>query len=251
MGRVIAANRAERGLLLLFLLVAFWGCGGSGDAADSGEPSGAAGEGIPGGEVASVEVETPPVQTEGAAQPIPDTGEAAAEVMEAGVEAGAEDDLPPRQLPTIKLKRGPDRTPAPEVTLTDLSGRSIELKDLRGNVVVINFWATWCPPCKREIPHLAHLQESYREAGLKVLGLSLDQKGLAAVKPFVRGRREINYTIIPNGHRAAAEFGRLFGRINSIPMTFLLDREGRVIEKFRGLPDPVVFEGYVLAAIRE
>lgn len=151
------------------------------------------------------------------------------------------------EIPLPALPRPESRKAAPELTLKDLAGRGLSLQDLRGEVVLINFWATWCPPCKKEIPRLIQLQEIYGPAGFRVLGLSIDQNGLAAVKPFVGARKEINYTIIPNGRRAA----QAFGGINSIPTTFVLDREGRIVYKLRGYDTANTLEGYVQAALRE
>lgn len=153
-------------------------------------------------------------------------------------------------LPEIPLPDLPPayrRPEAPDLVLTDMSGREITLKDLQGQVVLANFWATWCPPCKKEIPQLVHLQETYGESGLKILGISLDPKGLATVKPFVRGRREINYTIIPSGQRAA----QAFGGVTRIPTTFLLDKQGKIIGRFKGLPQGNEMEAYVRAALNE
>ncbi len=151
------------------------------------------------------------------------------------------------ELPPPSLAPAASRPAAPDLTLTDLSGREVSLADLRGRVVLINFWATWCPPCKHEIPHLVRLQETYGDLGLTILGVSVDQKGIAAVRPFVRGRPEINYTIIPNGIRAA----QAFRGISHIPTTFVLDKQGRILKRFRGLPTGHEMEAYVQAALRE
>lgn len=227
-------------LLAIGLLL---GCGGS-------EEQEQAAEEVP---PAAVPVsEMPAVEPEPAA-PAPDAQEEApgpeTEEVAAALPDSAAEDMEPTfpEIPLPDLPAPESRRAAPEIVLKDLAGREIALRDLRGEVLLINFWATWCPPCKKEIPQLIHLQETYAPFGFRVLGLSIDQNGLAAVKPFVRGRKEINYTIIPNGRRAA----QLLGGINSIPTSFVLDREGRIIYKLRGYDAANALEGYVQAALRE
>ena len=73
--------------------------------------------------------------------------------------------------------------PAPEFTLPDLEGNQIELSSMKGKVLILDFWATWCPPCKEEVPHLVSLQSKYRDQGLQIVGLSLDKEGASKVKP--------------------------------------------------------------------
>ncbi len=152
--------------------------------------------------------------------------------------------------PALSLPRLPDaarRPPAPELTLTDLGGRQIRLGELRGRAVLITFWATWCGPCRQEIPQLVRWQETYGGRGLTILGISLDQQGLPVVRTFVRERPEISYTIIPNGARAA----EAFGGVERIPTAFLLDKRGRVVARFQGLPRGTEVEGYIQAVLRE
>lgn len=151
------------------------------------------------------------------------------------------------KYPLPELPAPEDRDESPDLELVDLSGRELQLRDLRGQVVLLAFWATWCRPCIMEIPHLVHLTETYEKAGFKVLGLSVDRTGLAAVKPFIDRRPEINYPIVPNGTSAAMKFGG----IRSIPTSYLLDRQGRVIRAFVGLQPPEILEGHIQAALRE
>lgn len=149
------------------------------------------------------------------------------------------------RVPTLRAQDG--RPTAPDVPLTDINGRTITMEHLRGQVVLVVFWATWCPPCKREIPHLVHLQETYGDLGLTILAPSLDQKGLAAIKPFLRSRPDINYTIIPSGHRLSMAYGG----VNRIPTSYLIDKQGRVIEQIMGLRSGEELEGLVMAALKE
>jgi thiol-disulfide isomerase/thioredoxin len=148
--------------------------------------------------------------------------------------------LPP--LPPVA-----DRKPAPAFSVTDMAGRPVGLDGLKGKVGLVVFWATWCRPCMMEIPELVRLQQAYGSKGLSVVGLSVDRRGLAVVKPFVEKHPEINYPIVPSGLAAADAFGG----VTSIPMSFLIDREGRIIRSFIGLMPPEVLEGYVKAALQE
>jgi peroxiredoxin len=123
-----------------------------------------------------------------------------------------------------------DRRPAPDFTLKDLDGRDVRLTDFRGQVVMVNFWATWCPPCRAEIPDFIELQSQLGPKGLQIIGISLDDEGSAKVAPFASQNR-INYTMLVNGNGAANRYGGIEG----IPTTFLLDRQGRVVERRAGI----------------
>jgi cytochrome c biogenesis protein CcmG/thiol:disulfide interchange protein DsbE len=148
-------------------------------------------------------------------------------------------------LPT--LPPADQRTAVRDVQMKDISGRDVSLAGLRGKPVMVVFWATWCRPCMMEVPHLVHLQEIYAKRGLKIVGVSLDANGMAAVKPFLEKHPEVTYTIIPNGGEAAAAFGG----IRSIPNSFMLDRQGRIVKQFVGLTAGDTLEGWVQALLRE
>lgn len=126
---------------------------------------------------------------------------------------------------------------APDFTLKDLDGKAVRLADFKDKVVLLAFWATWCPPCRAEIPHFKELQEKYGSKGLAVVGISLDQGGAAAVKPFAAANR-INYTMLLDSGEAA----RAYGGVRSIPTTFLIDRKGNIARKFVGYQSKDVFE---------
>ncbi len=223
--------KATGGALILLLLapILLWGCGGESDEE-------------PGSADTMVARATPPDTLV-----VPPQAEEAAAVpeIEDEPEEEEEDDRPPLVLPRLP---DPLRRPAaPAVEMVDLNGRRFSLADHKGEVVLLVFWATWCRPCKIEIPTLVHLQETYADSGLAVLGVSVDQTGLKAVKPFVRGRKEINYTIVPNGRRPAQSFGG----IRSIPTNFVIDRQGRVVQKIRGVMPERELEALIVATLRE
>jgi len=125
---------------------------------------------------------------------------------------------------------GPARATAPDFRLTDAAGQSFTLSSLRGKVVVLNFWATWCPPCKIEIPWLMEFQQTYRDRDVVVLGVSMDEEGWSAVKPFME-RMQINYRMVLGDDKLAAQFGG----VESLPTTLLIDRAGRVAAMHTGL----------------
>ena len=112
------------------------------------------------------------------------------------------------------------RTPAaaPALSTRDLSGREVSLASLRGKVVLINFWATWCPPCRAEIPDLVALQEKYRDQ-LQIIGISEDEAPMTVVQRFA-DEHHMNYPIV----MASPEIEKLFPGVGALPTTFVIDR---------------------------
>ena len=121
--------------------------------------------------------------------------------------------------------------PAPDFALPTLDGDTLRMADLEGNLVLVNFWATWCPPCIAEIPDLNELYEALSRDGLVVLGVSEDQEGIEVVAPFA-AEHAIAYPVVldPEGTLARA-YGGVFG----LPTTFLVSQEGEVVNRFAGL----------------
>ncbi len=117
-------------------------------------------------------------------------------------------------------------SPAPAWKLKDVEGKTVSSDDFRGKVVVLDFWATWCPPCRAEIPGYVELQQKYGAEGLAVVGVSLDQGGPDVVKQFIASRK-INYQIVLGDGQIADAFGG----VEAIPTTFIIDRAG--IIRFR------------------
>jgi len=141
---------------------------------------------------------------------------------------------------------GEERRPAPDFSLRDLDGREVSLSQMRGKVVILNFWATWCPPCRQEIPDFVDLQKQYGAQGLQIVGVSMDQEGASVVRPFVQ-QNHINYTMLVDGQKIAG----LYGGIQGIPTTFILDRQGRIAKKAVGFTSRSVFEKLVTGLLKE
>ena len=131
--------------------------------------------------------------------------------------------------------------PAPEFSLPDLQGNKIELSSMKGKVLILDFWATWCPPCKEEVPHLVALQSKYRDQGLQIVGLSLDQAGASVVKPFA-DEHDVNYSMLIADDATA----KSYGGVSMIPTTFVVNRSGVVVKRFLGYTTPEAFEEAIL-----
>jgi cytochrome c biogenesis protein CcmG/thiol:disulfide interchange protein DsbE len=130
---------------------------------------------------------------------------------------------------------------APGFTLPSVTGGSKSLADYRGKVVMLNFWATWCGPCKREIPDFIEMQEALRDDGLEIVGVSLDQPGEESnVAQFVR-QNGINYDVLHGN----GEIAQAYGGVRSIPTTFLLDREGNIVSSKVGLQSKAAWEAEI------
>jgi peroxiredoxin len=130
-----------------------------------------------------------------------------------------------------------ERRTAPEFALKDADGRTVRLSDYRGKVVLLDFWATWCGPCKIEIPWFKDFQRKNKDRGFEVLGVSMDNDGWDDVKPFA-SRMGINYRLVI-GDDAVSQ---LYGGIEALPTTFLIDRYGKIAAAHVGLSSKKSFE---------
>jgi len=119
---------------------------------------------------------------------------------------------------------------APEFDLPSLDGRRVKLSDFRGKAVLLNFWATWCPPCKVEMPWFAELQEQYGPDGLVILGVAMDDSEPAKISQFVNDLG-VNYPVLLGTDKVADDYGD----VEYLPTTFYIDRNGKIVTKTDGL----------------
>lgn len=124
---------------------------------------------------------------------------------------------------------------APGFTLPDARGGQLSLADLRGKVVLLNFWATWCPPCRREIPDFISLQDKYGAQGLQIVGIGTDEP--EKVREYAE-ENGMNYPVLFGTDDVALKYGG----IDAIPTTFLIDRQGKIVTKYVGLRSRGEFE---------
>ncbi|NQT96548.1 MAG: TlpA family protein disulfide reductase [Candidatus Marinimicrobia bacterium] len=135
---------------------------------------------------------------------------------------------------------------APDFTLMSLDGMVFSLSDLKGKVVLLNFWGTWCPPCRREIPDFVKLYDKYQDDGLEIVGITLASGTAADIEKFVK-QWNMNYNILTDiNSNETQEVTALYSRatgypINGIPTTFLIDRDGYIRKSYVGPRTEKVF----------
>ena len=144
----------------------------------------------------------------------------------------------------IGIRSGPDTTPS--FAYAALDGTQIASDALRGKVVLVNFWATWCPPCRVEMPVLEAMYQRHRERGFVIIGLAIDQGPTAEIADFVR-ERQITYPIAQVGAQAE----RAFGGVRAYPTSFLVDRGGKIRHTVVGPIGAVSLEPAVRRLLRE
>ena len=125
---------------------------------------------------------------------------------------------------TAQLKKAAD------FSLKSADGKSYELKKYRGKVVIVNFWATWCGPCRKEIPDFIEAYKKYKDKGLVIIGISVDKDGWSAVPPFIE-ESKINYPIV----LANEQVVETYGGIEAIPSTFIVDKNGYIADQHIGM----------------
>jgi thiol-disulfide isomerase/thioredoxin len=143
------------------------------------------------------------------------------------------------RIPSERAQPLSKRAAPLDFMLKDLNDHDVALSQFKGKVVLVNFWATWCIPCRIEIPWLMELQAKYAESGFTVLGVAMDEEGKSVVAPFVQNerfkvgetRRTMNYPVLIGNDVATQSFGGLIG----FPTSILISRDGRVIRRFDGL----------------
>jgi peroxiredoxin len=134
---------------------------------------------------------------------------------------------------------------APDFTLTDSTGAPVKLAEQKGNVVLLNFWATWCGPCKVEIPWFISFQQQYKDQKFEVLGVAFDDDGWNMVKPFIT-EHKINYRIMIGND----DLEKAYGGVESLPMTFLIGRDGRIASQHKGLVSKSTYQEEIVRLLQ-
>lgn len=128
-------------------------------------------------------------------------------------------------------------TKVPNFSFSSVTDKNtVDIRDYRGKVVLINFWATWCGPCVKEIPSLIELQNEFGPQGFSVIGISVDQGSTSGVRKAVT-KLGVNYPIVIGNSKVSRQFGGVFG----VPTSFLVDRSGNVMKKYPGFTDHKIF----------
>jgi peroxiredoxin len=133
---------------------------------------------------------------------------------------------------------------APEFSLLELTGKTLKLSDYRGKVVLLDFWATWCEPCREEIPQFVELQNKLGDQGFQIIGVSMDD-GPQPVRDFYRKFR-MNYPVVMGN----AKIGELYGGVLGLPIAFVIGRDGRIYSKHIGATDVSLFDREIKAQLQ-
>ena len=166
--------------------------------------------------------------------------------------------LPNPATPTLAAAtQSPAANPIPTLTpeqalaisLNDLNGKSHALADWRGKVVLVNFWATWCPPCREEVPLLVKMQAKYAAQGLQIVGIATDEQSEQDVRSFVK-KMVVNYPILMSDNQSAEIVNAFGGNFIGLPETIVLNRDGSVFKTHTGELEPKEAEDLVLTALK-
>ncbi len=144
---------------------------------------------------------------------------------------------------------GPEKgVMAPDFTLkiVDGQGKTLQLSSLQGKAVLVNFWATWCEPCKIEMPWLVELQKKYGPEGLQVIGVAVDDSGEKAISSFAR-RMGVNYPVLQGTEKVAD----MYGGVDGLPTSFFIDRSGKVSDKILGLVNESLIEDAIKKSLEQ
>jgi thiol-disulfide isomerase/thioredoxin len=133
---------------------------------------------------------------------------------------------------------------APDFTLPQLEGKDLRLSSSRGKVVLLDFWASWCDPCREETPHLIELQNKYAGRGLQIIGVSMDDSPDPA-RAFYQ-QFHMNYPVV----MGTAKTGELYGGVLGLPIAFVINRDGRIYAKHIGATDPAIFDKEIANLLR-
>jgi len=163
----------------------------------------------------------------------PQSANAAGGNTQASIPAQAGDPIKGSVAPTFELKSIPD-------------GKTIPLASLRGKAVLLNFWATWCGPCKIEMPWLVDLQKKYGSQGLQIVGVAMDDTEDKEIADFAH-KMGVNYTIL----KGTEKVGDLYGGVDRLPLTYYIDRSGKVVDETVGLASESVIEDAIKKSLQQ
>jgi peroxiredoxin len=145
---------------------------------------------------------------------------------------------------------GKEELSAPVFSLPDMNGRKVDLVSFKGQVVVLEFWATWCAPCREEIPLLNQIYKVYREKGVVVIGISLDRKPPQEVKKFL-DEIQVEYLNVMGDEETLEKYSQVanMGPIRGIPATFVIDRQGKICQRYMGLTEKRILQEAIEAVL--
>jgi peroxiredoxin len=145
---------------------------------------------------------------------------------------------------------GKEELSAPVFSLPDMNGRKVDLVSFKGQVVVLEFWATWCAPCREEIPLLNQIYKVYREKGVVVIGISLDRKPPREVKKFL-DEIQVEYLNVMGDEETLEKYSQVanMGPIRGIPATFVIDRQGKICQRYMGLTEKRILQEAIEAVL--
>jgi cytochrome c biogenesis protein CcmG/thiol:disulfide interchange protein DsbE len=138
------------------------------------------------------------------------------------------------------------RKAAPDFALKDINGSTVKLSDYKGKVVLLNFWATWCAPCKVEIPWFIGFETQYKDRNFAVLGVSLDDDGWDSLKPYLN-QHKMNYKVLLGND----DVSKSYGDVDSLPTTFIIDRRGNIASTHMGLVSKNIYEDEIKKLLRD
>jgi peroxiredoxin len=155
--------------------------------------------------------------------------------------------LSPAKVPAAPTPAGvaDARRAAPNFSLDDAKGATVKLSDYKGKVVLLDFWATWCYGCGLEIPWFIDYQNKYKDSGLAVIGVSMDDDGWKVVKPFIE-EKKMNYAVVLGN----ADLAKLYN-VDNMPVTVLIDREGKIAESYFGIVDRAACEAKIQSLLKD
>ncbi|MCX7798472.1 MAG: TlpA family protein disulfide reductase [Melioribacter sp.] len=143
---------------------------------------------------------------------------------------------PPNYVPAVQR----NSVTAPDFALPTTDGKILKLSDYRGKIVILDFWATWCPPCRKGIPDLIDIKKKYGSKGVEIIGISVDTDTKNEVIPFIK-EKGINYPVVYGNQNVYKQYGG----IRAIPTTFIIDKEGKIVASYEGLVPKITYENHI------